>query len=151
MFYETRANELVFVDITASLSAEEISDLAKGKLKMKVDPLVKALDGNVIDKHRFLLKQHLAHIDFLLERINDFDEEIRKKLKPHKTKFKDIQSVTGVKGISAASVITKIRVDMSKFPDEARLFSWAAICPSNNESAGKKKSGKTRRGRRGLH
>ncbi|MBE9592211.1 MAG: IS110 family transposase, partial [Proteobacteria bacterium] len=71
----------------------------------------------------FLLKQHLAHIDFLLEQINDFDEEIRKKLKPHETKFKDIQSVTGVKGISAASVITEIRVDMSKFPDEARLSS----------------------------
>jgi transposase len=123
LFDESRANELVFVNITASLSAEEISDLAKGKLKKKVYQLVKALDGNVIDKHQFLLKQHLAHIDFLLEQINDFDEEIRKKLKPHETKFKDIQSVTGVKGISAASVITEIRVDMSKFPDEARLSS----------------------------
>lgn len=128
------------------LSTEEIAELAKGKLKKKVDLLAKALDGYVTDHHRFLLKQHLAHIDFLAEQIKDFDEEIRKRLEPYETEFKDVQSVTGVKGISAASVIAEIGVDMSKFPDEAHLSSWAAVCPGNNESAGKKKSGKTRRG-----
>jgi transposase len=128
------------------LSEEEISKLAKGALKKKVDQLVKALDGNVTDHHRFLLKQHLAHIDFLAGQIKEFDEEIKKKLKPYESKFKDIQSVTGIKDVSAASVIAEIGVDMSKFPDEAHLSSWAAICPGNNESAGKKKSGKTRRG-----
>jgi len=128
------------------LSAEEISKLAKGKLKKKVNQLVKALEGNVTDHHRFLLKQHLAHVDFLVKQIETFDDAIRKKLSPYETKFKDIQSVTGVKDISAASVIAEIGVNMSKFPDEAHLSSWAAICPGNNESAGKKKSGKTRRG-----
>jgi len=128
------------------LSAEEISKLAKGKLKKKVDLLVKALEGNVTDHHRFLLKQHLAHVDFLVKQIETFDDAIRKKLSPYEVQFKDIQSVTGVKGISAASVIAEIGVNMSKFPDEAHLSSWAAICPGNNESAGKKKSGKTRRG-----
>lgn len=128
------------------LSAEEISKLAKGKLKKKVNQLVKALDGNVTDHHRFLLKQHLAHVDFLVKQIETFDDAIRKKLSPYEVKFKDIQSVTGVKDISAASVIAEIGVNMSKFPDEAHLSSWAAICPGNNESAGKKKSGKTRRG-----
>jgi len=128
------------------LSAEEISKLAKGKLKKKVNQLVKALEGNVTDHHRFLLKQHLAHVDFLVKQIETFDDAIRTKLIPYETKFKDIQSVTGVKDISAASVIAEIGVNMSKFPDEAHLSSWAAICPGNNESAGKKKSGKTRRG-----
>ena len=128
------------------LSAEEISKLAKGKLKKKVDLLVKALEGNVTDHHRFLLKQHLAHVDFLAKQIETFDDAIRKKLSPYETQFNDIQSVTGVKDISAASVIAEIGVNMSKFPDEAHLSSWAAICPGNNESAGKKKSGKTRRG-----
>ncbi len=121
------------------LSAEEISKLAKGKLKKKVNQLVKALEGNVTDHHRFLLKQHLAHVDFLVKQIETFDDAIRKKLSPYETKFKDIQSVTGVKDISAASVIAEIGVNMSKFPDEAHLSSWAAICPGNNESAGKKK------------
>jgi transposase len=67
-------------------------------------------------------------------------------LKPYESKFKDVQSVTVIKDVSAASVIAEIGVDMSKFPDEAHLSSWAAVCPGNNESAGKKKSGKTRRG-----
>ena len=128
------------------LSADEIAEMAKGKLKKKVDQLVEALNGNVTDHHRFLLKQHLGHIDFLVEEIKEFDEEIQRRLVPHEKEFEDIQSVTGIKGISAASVIAEIGVDMSRFPDEAHISSWAGVCPGNNESAGKKKSGKTRRG-----
>jgi transposase len=128
------------------LSADEIAEMAKGKLKKKVDQLVEALNGNVTDHHRFLLKQHLGHIDFLVEEIKEFDEEIQRRLVPHEKEFEDIQSVTGIKGISAASVIAEIGVDMSRFPDEAHISSWAGVCPGNNESAGKRKSGKTRRG-----
>ena len=76
----------------------------------------------------------------------EFDEEIQRRLVPYQKEFKDIQSVTGIKGVSAASVIAEIGVDMSRFPDEAHISSWAGVCPGNNESAGKKKSGKTRRG-----
>ena len=128
------------------LSADEIAEMARGKLKKKVDQLVEALNGNVTDHHRFLLKQHLGHIDFLVGEIKEFDEEIQRRLVPHEKEFEDIQSVTGIKGISAASVIAEIGVDMSRFPDEAHISSWAGVCPGNNESAGKKKSGKTRRG-----
>ena len=128
------------------LSADEIAEMAKGKLKKKVNQLVEALNGNVTDHHRFLLKQHLGHIDFLVEEIKEFDEEIQRRLVPYQKEFKDIQSVTGIKGVSAASVIAEIGVDMSRFPDEAHISSWAGVCPGNNESAGKKKSGKTRRG-----
>ena len=128
------------------LSADEIAEMAKGKLKKKVDQLVEALNGNVTDHHRFLLKQHLGHIDFLVEEVKEFDEEIQRRLVPYQKEFKDIQSVTGIKGVSAASVIAEIGVDMSRFPDEAHMSSWAGVCPGNNESAGKKKSGKTRRG-----
>ena len=128
------------------LSADEIAEMAKGKLKKKVDQLVEALNGNITDHHRFLLKQHLGHIDFLVEEIKEFDEEIQRRLVPHEKEFEDIQSVTGIKGVSAASTIAEIGVDMSRFPDEAHISSWAGVCPGNNESAGKKKSGKTRRG-----
>ena len=128
------------------LSADEIAEMAKGKLKKKVDQLVEALNRNITDHHRFLLKQHLGHIDFLVEEIKEFDEEIHLRLVPYKKEFEDIQSVTGIKGISAASIIAEIGVDMSRFPDEAHISSWAGVCPGNNESAGKKKSGKTRRG-----
>ncbi|MCD6197997.1 MAG: IS110 family transposase, partial [Deltaproteobacteria bacterium] len=128
------------------LSADEIAEMAKGKLKNKVNQLVEALNGNVTDHHRFLLKQHLGHIDFLVEEIKEFDEEIQRRLVPYQKEFKDIQSVTEIIGVSAASVIAEIGVDMSRFPDEAHISSWAGVCPGNNESAGKKKSGKTRRG-----
>ena len=103
------------------LSAEEISKLAKGMLKKKVDLLVKALKGNVTDHHRFLLKQHLAHVDFLAKPIETFDDAIRKKRSPYETQFNDIQSVTGIKDISAASVIAEICVNMSKF-QKTQLF-----------------------------
>lgn len=129
-----------------ALSIDEIEEMAKGKLKKKVNQLVEALNGNITDHHRFLLKQHFAHVDFLVEQIEEFDVEIQRKLGPYEKEFKYIQSVTGIKEISAASVIAEIGVDMSRFPDEAHLSSWAAMSPGNNESAGKKKSGKTRRG-----
>ena len=80
---------------------------------------------------------------FLVEAIKEFDEEIQRRLVPYEKEFKDIQSVTGIKGISAASTISEIGVEMSRFPDEHHLPSWAAISPGNNESAGKRKSSRT--------
>ena len=128
------------------LSQEEIESLAKGRLKKKVNLLEKALDGNITDHHRFLLRMHLEHIDFLSKQILKMDTEIYRKLEPYQQEFDLIQTEIGFNEISAASLIAEIGVDMSRFPDENHLSSWAAICPGNNESAGKRKSGKTRRG-----
>lgn len=129
-----------------SLSEDEIEQMAKGKLKKKVDKLAKALEGNITDHHRFLLKRSLAHVEFLASQINEIDEEIQRRLEPYGREFESIQSITGIKEISAASIIAEIGVDMSRFPDEAHLSSWAGMSPGNNESAGKKKSGRTTRG-----
>ena len=128
------------------LNPDDIASLAKGKLKKKVDLLVKAVDGNVTEHHRFLLTMHFEHIDFLAKQIAIFDEKIYQKLEPYEKKFKLVQSEPGINEVNAASVIAEIGVDMSRFPDENHLSSWSAICPGNNESAGKRKSGKTRRG-----
>ena len=128
------------------LSLEEIKSLAKGRLKNKSDLLIKAMDGNVTDHHRFLLKTHFEHIDSLSSQIAEFDEVIYRKLEPYKKEFELIQTHPGINKVTCASVIAEIGVDMSRFPDEHHLSSWAAICPGNNESAGNKKSGRTRRG-----
>lgn len=128
------------------LSRENIKSLAKGRLRNKIDLLIKALDGNVTDHHRFLIRMHLEHIDFLANQIAEFDSRIYGKLEPYQFEFELIQTEPGISEATAASVIAEIGVDMSRFPDEKHLSSWAAICPGNNESAGKKKSGKTRRG-----
>lgn len=125
---------------------EDIESMAKGKLKKKTELLIKAMDGRVTDHHRFLLGIHLEHIDFLVKQISEFDKMIYSKLEPYLKAFEDVQTVPGFNQVNAASIIAEIGTDMSRFPDEKHLSSWAAICPGNNESAGKRKSGKTRRG-----
>ena len=132
------------------LSVDEIAQMAKGKLKKKVNQLVEALNGNVTDHHRFLLELHFENIEHLSKQIKKLDSQIQKRLVPYEKEFKMIQTVTGIKEISAASVIAEIGVDMSRFPGEANISSWAGVSPGNNESAGKKKSSKTRRGNNNL-
>jgi transposase len=132
------------------LSVDEIAQMAKGKLKKKVNQLVEALNGNVTDHHRFLLELHFENIEHLTKQIKKLDSQIQKRLVPYEKEFKMIQTVTGIKEISAASVIAEIGVDMSRFPGEANISSWAGVSPGNNESAGKKKSSKTRRGNNNL-
>ncbi len=128
------------------LTEEEITFLTKGKLKSKIDLIVKAMDGNFTDHHKFLLKMHLDHIDFLSKQINKFDKKIQHKLKLYEKEYKLIQTKPGFNEVNAASIIAEIGVNMNQFQDEKHLSSWAAICPGNNESAGKRMSGKTRRG-----
>ena len=132
------------------LSVDEIAQMAKGKLKKKVNQLVEALNGNVTDHHRFLLELHFENIEHLTKQIKKLDSQIQKRLVPYEKEFKMIQTVTGIKEISAASVIAEIGVDMSRFPGEANISSWAGVSLGNNESAGKKKSSKTRRGNNNL-
>jgi transposase len=128
------------------LSREDISEMARGKLKSKVPKLVEALKGRVTEHHRFLLRFHLDNIAFQLEQIQELDEEIQRRMVPFQKEYRLIQTLPGISKTSAAAIIAEIGTDMSQFPDEAHLSSWAGMCPGNNESAGIKKSGKTRKG-----
>ena len=128
------------------LSKEEISQLAKGSLKKKVDLLEKALDGKITDHHRFLLKMHMENLDHLARQIEKIDGQIERKMIPFQKETNLVQSIPGISKVSASAILAEIGIDMSQFPDEAHLSSWAGVCPGNNESAGKKKSGKTQKG-----
>jgi transposase len=128
------------------LSREEISDMARGKLKNKVDQLVEALNGKVTDHHRFLLRLHLNNIAFLAEQVQEIDEEIQKAMIPFREENTLVQTIPGISKTTASAIIAEIGVNMSQFPSDAHLASWAGICPGNNESAGKKESGKIRKG-----
>ena len=128
------------------LPREEISCLAKGKLKKKVDLLEKALNGKLTDHHRFLLRMHLENIDHTARQIKKIDEEIQRRMDPFQKESKLIQTIPGISEVNASAILAEIGVDMSQFPDEAHLSSWAGVCPGNNESAGKKKSSKTQKG-----
>jgi transposase len=128
------------------LTREEIADMSKGKLKKKVDLLAEALNGNVTDHHRFLLKMHLDNIEFYAKQIKKLDDEIQRKMVPFQRESELIQTIPGISEVSAAEILAEIGVNMSQFPDEAHISSWAGICPGNNESAGKRKSGRIRKG-----
>ena len=128
------------------LSREDISQMAKGKLKKKVDLLEKALNGKITDHHRFLLRMHLQNIDHLSKQIMMIDEEIQRKMVPFQKESKLIQTIPGISEVNASAILAEIGVDMSQFPDAAHISSWAGVCPGNNESAGKKKSGRTQKG-----
>jgi transposase len=129
-----------------SLSKEDIAVMARGKLKSKVDQLAEALNGKVTDHHRFLLRLHLNNIAFQAEQIQEIDERIQKCMIPFRKEETLIQTIPGISKITASAIIAEIGVDMSQFPSDARLASWAGMCPGNNESAGVKKSGKIRKG-----
>lgn len=128
------------------LSREEIADMAKGKLKKKVDLLSEALNGNITEHHRFLLRMHLDNIEFHAKQIKRLDGEIQRRMTPFERESWLMQTIPGISETSAREIVAEIGVDMRQFPDEAHLSSWAGICPGNNESAGKIKSGRTRKG-----
>src|SRR5512137_1054307 len=128
------------------ISREEIAAMVRGKLKNKIDQLVQALRGRLTDHHRYLLRLHLKQIAFLAEQIKELDDVIQKKMKAFKKESDLIKTIPGIGKTTASAIIAEIGTDMSQFPDEAHLSSWAGICPGNNESAGKKKSGKTQKG-----
>ncbi len=132
------------------LSREEIANMARGKLRSKVDQLAEALNGKVTDHHRFLLKLHLNNIAFLAEQIREIDDRIQKCMIPFRKQDTLIQTIPGINKTTSSAIIAEIGVDMSRFPTEAHLASWAGMCPGNNESAGVKKSGRIRKGNSSL-
>ena len=105
------------------------------------------------DHHRFLIRQSLRHMRYIEEMIEELDKEIAGKLKPYQKQMELACTVPGIQYISAAAILAETGMDMSPegpFPDCHHLASWAAICPGNNESAAKRRSGKTRQGNRWL-
>jgi transposase len=95
---------------------------------------------------RFLLAQQLAHIDFLEATIDRVSAEIGERLRPFEEAISRLDTIPGVGRRVAAVLLTEIGTDMTRFPSAAHLASWAGMCPGNNESAGKRKSGRTRKG-----
>lgn len=127
-----------------------IASLAKGKMKSKTEELKKALKGLMGLHQRIILSTMLRHLDYLKEEIARLDAEIKERMLPFQKQVAQLDAVTGVGVRSAETVIAEIGIDMSVFPSAGHLASWAGMCPGNNESAGKRKSGKTRKGSKVL-
>ena len=139
-------NELVSGNTDPHLMAE----LAKGRLREKRDLLEKALSGRVNPHHRFMLAQHLSHIDFLDEAIEHLDAQIEAQMRPFEATLQCWDSLPGINRRIAEIVIAEIGADLKPFESAEQLASWAGMCPGNNQSGGKRFSGKTRKGSKWL-
>jgi transposase len=139
-------NELVAGHTDPALLAE----LAKGRLREKQDALEKALRGRLKDHHRFMLAQHLSHIDFLDEAIERLDAQIGEQMHPFEATIQRWDSLPGINRRIAEIVIAEVGADLKPFEDAEHLASWAGMWPGNNQSAGKRLGGKTRKGSKWL-
>ena len=132
--------------LTGHAEPHTLADLARGRLRTKRAQLEQALAGRVQVHQRFLLAEHLSHIDYLDEAIERVSAEIEARLQSQQTHLEHLDTIPGVSRDTAEVVLAEIRTDMSRFGDAKHLASWAGMCPGNNESAGKRKSGKARKG-----
>jgi len=127
-----------------------LADLARGKLRKKLPALREALSGRFRPHHAFLVGEVLAQVDYLDEAIATVSAEVETHLGPFQTQLTHLDTVHGIAQRTAEVIIAEIGVDMSAFPSDRHLASWAGLCPGNNESAGKHQSGKTRKGNHWL-
>jgi transposase len=126
--------------------ASALADLAVGQLRRKRSELEQALTGRVSAHQRFMLAQHLSHIDALEEQIAAVGAEIAERLGPFEAELTILDSIPGIGRWSAEVILAEIGPDMRRFPTAGHLASWAGMCPGHDESAGKRRSGKTRKG-----
>lgn len=133
------------------LSGEEISLEAVDKLRnyqlhSSAEKLLQSLDGFLSPLQKKLLRSILDHIDDMTRRIEDIDKIIKEYMKEYEDAIKALEEIPGVGEVGAQTIISEIGVDMSRFPTASHLCSWAGVAPGNNESAGKRRSGRTTKG-----
>jgi transposase len=127
-----------------------LAELARGRLRAKLPALRQALHGQFRPVHAFLIGQILTKIDFLEETIASLSDEIDAHLRPFEATVQRLMTIPGVKRRTATTLLVETGGDMTRFPTAAHLCSWGAMCPGLNESAGKRRTGKTREGNRYL-
>lgn len=128
----------------------QMAELAKGRLRQKKAELALALEGRFRPHHARLLTRILAHIDFLDQSIAECGEEIDELCRPFDPIIDRLDGITGVNRRAAQDLLAETGVDMGHFPSHKHICSWSGVSPGNNESGGKRKSGRTRKGNKWL-
>jgi transposase len=129
---------------------EVLAELARGRLRAKLPALRQALAGRFRDHHAFLVGQVLAHLDYLDEAMDSLTARIEELLRPFTETLTRLDTIPGISRQTAEVLVAEIGLDMRVFPSAGHLASWAGLCPGQHESAGKHRSGKTRKGNRWL-
>jgi transposase len=136
--------------IAGTTDPKELAKLARGRLKAKMESLRQALFGRVTDHHRFMLRMHLEHYEQLEVMQGEFTRRIEEKLAPFALEVELLKTIPGIAERTAEVLLAEIGPDLTPFPTADHLASWAGMCPGNNESAGKRRSGRTRKGNQWL-
>ena len=127
-----------------------LAELAKGKLRKKLPALRDALEGRFEAHHALVIGAILAHLDFLDEHIDRLSDAIEEQLGPFAHGVRLASTITGVQARTGEVLVAEIGTDMSRFPSAGHLASWAGRCPGNHQSAGKRRSGRSRKGSKWL-
>lgn len=153
----------VFSDVFGVTAWGMICKLIDGETRMEVllshihkrcrssrEDIKKALEGTLEQEDRNILKRMKEHVEAIEKLIESLDQDIQEHLKPYQAQVELLKTIPGVKDLAAASLIAEVGVDMKQFENAAHLSAWAGLCPGNNESAGKIKSSRIRKGNKHL-
>ena len=132
--------------LIAGRTPEEVRQLSSRRLKATREEIYDALQGDITCSHRFVLDEIMRHIEYLEACITRFETTLLDGLKTEHNTLALLQTIPGVDRMGAAMLLVEIGCDMDEFGSADRLASWAGVCPGNNESAGKRKSGSIRKG-----
>ena len=132
--------------VAGERDTKQLANLAKGRLKEKREQLVEALSGRLQPHQSFLIAEHLAQIDYLEGAIERLSRQIEEKLRPFEQEMAWLDTIPGVNRRTAEVLWAETGGDMGRFASARHLASWAGMCPGNNESAGKRRTGRTRKG-----
>jgi transposase len=136
--------------VSGTTDPQVLAELARGRLRSKLPALRDALEGCFSSHHALMVGKILAHVDYLDESIADLSAEVERMIAPFSDKVELLDTIPGVDRRMAETLIAEIGVEMDQFPTHKHLASWAGMCPGNEESAGKRRSGKTRKGSKWL-
>jgi transposase len=132
--------------IAGEIDPDKLADGACGRLRASRATIVESLRGRVTANHRFLLKLHFNQIKAIEQVIAAIDKEVDALIEPFRTAAERLTKMPGISDVTAEVVVSEIGVDMSRFPTPGHLISWAGLCPRNDESAGKRRSTRVRKG-----
>jgi len=143
--------EMLQALIEGKMASAQMADLARQKMRVKIPQLIEALSGGVTEHHRFMLGTLLNQVEYIERQIESFDARIEAVMSPlEREAVARLDEIPGLDHRAAENVLAEIGTDMNRFATSAHLASWAGVCPGNNESAGKRRSGRTNEGDKWL-
>ena len=126
--------------------SRKLADLCRGRLRDKIPQMQLAVEGRITEHHRWMLRLQREQLEFLEQQIAELDARIQKQINDYQQAVDLCTTIPGIDVVAAANLIAEIGINMDQFPSAQHLASWAGLCPGNNESAGKRLSGKARNG-----